>query len=282
MDSTATPLPFTGIEWRAPSGPLPTLIHTPPTLGRRSSTLFAPVPAPMKQKTRLTGITLALLAVAAIGAGVAFDRASAPDVVTNVASIRTPEPAPTVAVAPSTTLTPVPTAATRAPIEYALIGGQQFSATPPPLSTQPTPIALGIDRLKLVGAPVVPVAVTDQGEFDVPPTANDIGWYSIGPRPGDPGATVLAAHVNWKGKAGAFARLGTMELGDIIEIGGDNGTIKRYVVTERLQVGKQTLPFDRIWRYDGQEELVLITCGGAFNPSVRQFVDNIIVFASPV
>jgi LPXTG-site transpeptidase (sortase) family protein len=284
MDSTATPPPRTQVEWRVPSGPLPSHNDQLRSPRHRATALLAPVSAPMKTRTKLLATSMALLAVAAIPIGMAYDRANSADIVTNVTSIRSSQPLAAEALPAVPAQTPEPTAAptpTTAPMRYALIGGDQFSAVPAPLSTQPQPVALGIDRLKLAGAPVVPVAVTASGAFDVPSTANEIGWYSIGPRPGDPGSTVLAAHVGWKGKAGAFARLGTMELGDVIEVGGDNGTIKRYRVTERLQVDKQTLPFDRIWRYDGAEELVLITCGGAFNPSVQSYADNIIVFASP-
>ena len=46
--------------------------------------------------------------------------------------------------------------------------------------------------------------------------------------------------------------------------------------------GKLMLPRERIWRNTGPEELVLITCGGEFNPEIRSFKSNIVVYAVPV
>ena len=87
---------------------------------------------------------------------------------------------------------------------------------------------------------------------------------------------------NWKGSQGPFSQLGTVEPGDQIEVALDDGTTRNYVVTERTMYGKLELPKERIWRNTGPEELVLITCGGDFNPEIRRFKSNIVVYAVPV
>jgi hypothetical protein len=46
--------------------------------------------------------------------------------------------------------------------------------------------------------------------------------------------------------------------------------------------GKLELPKERIWRTTGAEELVLITCGGEFNPEIRSFKSNIVVYVVPI
>jgi LPXTG-site transpeptidase (sortase) family protein len=99
---------------------------------------------------------------------------------------------------------------------------------------------------------------------------------------GHPGSTVLAAHVNWKGSQGPFSQLGAVEPGDQIEVALDDGTTRNYEVTERTMYGKLELPKERIWRNTGAEELVLITCGGEFNPEIRSFKSNIVVYAVPI
>ena len=38
----------------------------------------------------------------------------------------------------------------------------------------------------------------------------------------------------------------------------------------------------RIWRTTGDETLVLITCGGDYNPEIRRYRENIVVYAVPV
>ena len=45
---------------------------------------------------------------------------------------------------------------------------------------------------------------------------------------------------------------------------------------------KDELPRERIWRNTGPETLVLITCGGDFNPEIRRYRQNIVVYAVPV
>jgi hypothetical protein len=45
---------------------------------------------------------------------------------------------------------------------------------------------------------------------------------------------------------------------------------------------KDGLPRDRIWRNTGDETLVLITCGGDFNPDINRYRQNIVVYAVPV
>ena len=53
-------------------------------------------------------------------------------------------------------------------------------------------------------------------------------------------------------------------------------------VVERTMYDKDGLPRERIWRNTGDETLVLITCGGDFNPDINRYRQNIVVYAVPV
>lgn len=143
------------------------------------------------------------------------------------------------------------------------------------------PVGLEIDSIGVSGYPVSDVGLEDDGQLEIP-DETEIGWYKYGASAGQPGSTVLAAHVNWNGVQGPFARLGSVEPGDEIEVTLDDGTTRDYVVIERTMYGKLELPRERIWRRTGPEELVLITCGGEFNPEIRRFKSNIVVYAVPV
>lgn len=142
------------------------------------------------------------------------------------------------------------------------------------------PLAL---RFEAVGIDdeVRPVGIEDDGEMEVP-DATEIGWWQHGSSPGLPGATVLAAHVSWNDTLGPFFRLGDAEIGDRIEVTAGDGSVRGYEVTERTMYVKDGLPADRIWTTTGDETLVLITCGGDFNPSIRRYRHNIVVYAVPV
>lgn len=126
-----------------------------------------------------------------------------------------------------------------------------------------------------------PVGIEDDGDMEVP-DVDEVGWWQWGSAPGLPGATVLAAHVSWNGALGPFHRLGDAELGDRIEVTAGDGSTRVYQVTERTMYVKDGLPADRIWTTTGDEVLVLITCGGDFNPSIRRYRHNIVVYAVPV
>lgn len=126
-----------------------------------------------------------------------------------------------------------------------------------------------------------PVGIEDDGDMEVP-DATEIGWWQYGSAPGLPGATVLAAHVSWNDALGPFFRLGDAEIGDQLEVTAGDGTVRVYQVVERTMYVKDGLPADRIWTTTGDETLVLITCGGDFNPSISRYRHNIVVYAVPV
>ena len=126
-----------------------------------------------------------------------------------------------------------------------------------------------------------PVGIEDDGELEIP-DEDEIGWWEFGSAPGLPGATVLAAHVSWHDTAGPFNRLGRAEIGERLEVDTGEGTTRVYQVVERTMYPKDELPQWRIWRTTGPETLVLITCGGDYNPNIRRYRHNIVVFAVPI
>jgi hypothetical protein len=158
--------------------------------------------------------------------------------------------------------------------------GPRGSAIPKLASERVLPATLTIDDLELWG-PVRAVGLEDDGELEVP-DETEIGWYELGAAPGEAGATVLAAHVTWNDTVGPFYRLGDLEPGAEIRIRLFDDSVRVYEVVERTMYRKDALPNWRIFRQTGPESLVLITCGGSFNPSIRRYRDNIVVYAVPV
>jgi len=159
--------------------------------------------------------------------------------------------------------------------------GPRYSAIPPDVEPRPRPTRVQISSVDVARFPVRDVGLEPDGQFEVP-DETEIGWYRYGATAGQPGATVLAAHVSWNRTVGPFARLGSVEPGDQVEVALDDGTVRRYEVVERTTYGKLELPRERIWRTTGPETLVLITCGGDFNPDIRRYLQNIVVYAVPV
>ena len=186
-----------------------------------------------------------------------------------LATLPAPIPAPGSAdVQPDTTSRDLPPSAT-------------FPITAP--STSPLPkvpaTALTITDLG-IAQPLQPVGLQDDGWMEIP-DVTEIGWYRHGAAPGQPGSTVLVAHVWWGDTPGPFHRLGALDLGARIEVGGEDGAVHTYVVVERAMYDKDSLP-DRLWHKTGPESLALITCGGDFNRSARSYEQNIVVYAVPL
>jgi sortase (surface protein transpeptidase) len=158
--------------------------------------------------------------------------------------------------------------------------GEAVSAQPVPPLADVAPTAITIGAIG-VDAPVRSVGIAPDGQLEVPDETH-VGWYRHGAAPGQPGATVLAAHVSWHDRAGPFLRLGELEPGAFVDLALADGSSRRYQIVTRAQYGKLMLPREEIWRTTGPETLVLITCGGAFNPDIRRYTDNIVVTAAPV
>jgi len=142
------------------------------------------------------------------------------------------------------------------------------------------PLAIRYDRLR-IDDPIVPVGLDEDGELEVP-DETEVGWWEFGSAPGLPGATVMAAHVSWNDHIGPFHQLGNAEIGDRFDVDTGDGFIRTYQVVERTMYGKAELPAERIWRTVGPETLVLVTCGGSFNPQIHRYRHNIVVYAIPV
>ena len=159
--------------------------------------------------------------------------------------------------------------------------GPTYSVVPEPLTPRPQPVGLAIDAIDVDDYPIRAVGLEPDGQLEVP-DETEIGWYRYGATAGRPGATVLAAHVSWNGTTGPFFELGSLEPGNQVSVELDDGTVRQYVVTERTMYDKNELPRERIWRNTGDETLVLITCGGDFNPEIRRYRQNIVVYAVPV
>jgi sortase (surface protein transpeptidase) len=150
------------------------------------------------------------------------------------------------------------------------------STTAPALPPIGAPVRLRIPAIG-VDAPVVPVAIADDGQMEVPP-ATDVGWYRLGPAPGAAGSAVLAAHVDLAGQKGAFFDLRSVPVGAEVFVDGDGAT-RRFVVSFREQEAKATVQLDRYFTAEGPTRLTLITCGGVFDRGVRHYDDNIIITA---
>lgn len=138
--------------------------------------------------------------------------------------------------------------------------------------------AIGVD------ANIQPLGLTDDGQLDVPKGDNryiDVGWYSLGAKPGEKGTAVMDGHLDTRSliDPGVFRDLDKLEMGDVVEVVDDRGTLFRYRVTgskELLANADTTEVFESAT--GSAAHLNLITCSGDWQQSQRQYDKRLVVF----
>lgn len=142
------------------------------------------------------------------------------------------------------------------------------------------PVSIRVAGIDLE-APIISVGVDGNNQFAVP-AADTVGWYQFSSSPGDPGASVLAAHVDYGGVPGAFFNLAKVLPGDTLELEMEDGRMILYEVTGNTQYDKTELPAGELFRKEGDSVLQLITCGGTFDPEQHSYEANVVVTAVPI
>lgn len=157
--------------------------------------------------------------------------------------------------------------------------GLEALATPAP----PAPVSVIVPDLGIT-ADVQGVGVQDDGSMVIPASVSTVGWYRYGPAPGSPaGNAVLAGHVDTAEQGlGAFARLREVEVGSRVTVVDQSGRELHYDVVGKETITKEALPVEDVFARDGEHVLVLVTCGGPFQPDLRSYRDNVVVTAVPV
>jgi hypothetical protein len=189
-----------------------------------------------------------------------------------------PDSTMTTIAASEPTTPPAPTSVPLSPLADLL--GERGSVIPEQIVPRVVPTRLMIGDL-YVDVPVRPVGLEEDGQLEIP-DETEVGWYRYGSVPGRPGATVMAGHVTWNRTTGPFWLLRDLEPGSLIDVQLEDGSVRTYQAIERSVYGKEELPRNRIWRTTGDETLVLITCGGDYNPDIRRYLENVVVYAVPV
>lgn len=198
----------------------------------------------------------------------------------------TPAPSPSgagvPAAAPSSTPSATPTPPAPAPtpaVDVPIVSGELAA---PRSSVPPVRVQIGAEDIDL---PIVPVGVEEGGAFmELPEDPAVAGWYRFGPDALSPdGNVVVAAHIDSPSyPIGPFSRLRDLSTGETVTVTNTDGSQTQYSVSSVTYYAKQELPTEVLFAREGTRELVLITCGGAFDSSTGHYEDNVVVVASPV
>ena len=142
------------------------------------------------------------------------------------------------------------------------------------------PRAAAPQRLALpsLGIDTELVATGSNAQGIVIPPPEEAGWLSSGPRPGEPGRTVLVGHLDSTEGPAIFYEIGQAEAGDPVLVENADGETLEFEITGVSQIAKSSFPAETVYQPTSKSTMVLITCGGAFDPETG-YEDNVIAYA---
>jgi len=138
------------------------------------------------------------------------------------------------------------------------------------------PVRLKIPKIN-VDASIEYVGVTSKGAMEVPDNAVSVGWFKLGPRPGEKGSAVIAGHFDGKnGEAGVFIDLYKLNKGDKLYIEDDKGASITFVVRESRIYDPGYA--DDVFSASESARLNLITCDGVWNGVKKSYSKRLVIF----
>jgi hypothetical protein len=227
-------------------------------------------------RRRLAPAVIAAVVLAAVAAPVAWALSQRADEAEESRGPGTPDTPRSVAASARVAEAPSATFVPDVPVREASLASLSTRTVVPPVRVELP--ALG------VAAEVDQVGVADDGQMELPPDPDRVGWYRFGPGPGeDQGSAVLAAHVDSRRYGlGQFSRLRESSPGDRVVVVLTDGRSVEYEVVEIRSESKAVVQLDALFRREGAPSLVLVTCGGVYDADARSYEDNVVVTAVPV
>lgn len=162
--------------------------------------------------------------------------------------------------------------------------------SPPPaeITEEAAPVAVPVSvSIPAIGvtSDLLHLGLNPDGTLQVPegPDFDTAAWFDGSPRPGEVGPAVIEGHVSSAARGpSVFFDLTRLEVGDIVDVTREDGTVATFEVYDLQQFPKDSFPTAQVYGNTEGPELRLITCGGTIAESTGRFSDNIIVFAREV
>jgi hypothetical protein len=165
---------------------------------------------------------------------------------------------------------------------------QPVKATPAQIG-RPGPLQVDSQQPRMLVLPsgirmrVRQSATSASGALSIPADIIQAGWWDGSSKLGDPfGAIVVAAHVDsFTQGLGRFAELLSMKPGEVVQL-RSAGLSETFSVASAGLVPKSSISATSgVFSARGPSRLVLITCGGVYDPSHGGYQSNMVVVAYP-
>ena len=110
-----------------------------------------------------------------------------------------------------------------------------------------------------------------------------MGWYDLGPHPGERGSAVIDGHLDRPGgSAAVFWRLRDVQVGDDVQVTNADGKTLHFRVTRIAYYTPEQAPLQDIFGNLGGVYLNLITCAGDWMTSQHQTKLRMVVYTASV
>ncbi|MGV9557828.1 class F sortase [Streptomyces sp. NPDC003401] len=142
------------------------------------------------------------------------------------------------------------------------------------------PVRLLVPKIS-VDAPFTGLDIGSDGKLQAPPPhdTNLVGWYVRGASPGETGTAIIAGHVDTATSAAVFARLNELRKGDVFRVRRADGRAPVFVVDSVETFAKDRFPDRRVYADTADAQVRLITCAGDYDRTVKDYTENLVVFA---
>ncbi|WP_335940586.1 class F sortase [Streptomyces sp. PTD5-9] len=163
--------------------------------------------------------------------------------------------------------------------------GSHAPPRPAPPAQGPSMLRSVPTRLRIptlaVNAPFTDLAIGADGRLNPPPANNSnlVGWFKDGVTPGERGTAIVAGHVDTKTGPAVFLQLQFLKPGATVDITRADGSVATFKVDSVERFKKSNFPDDRVYADTPSAQLRLITCGGAYNKTAKDYEDNVVAFA---
>lgn len=124
------------------------------------------------------------------------------------------------------------------------------------------------------------VGLDTKRNMDVPKAAENVGWYNLGPKPGDTGSAVIAGHLDDpEGNPAVFWDLIKLKPGDEIKVTDKTGNVRSFIVKEIKSYETDKFPLEEVFADASGKKLNLITCEGIFDKTAKSYSRRTVAYA---
>ncbi|QNP67259.1 class F sortase [Streptomyces genisteinicus] len=238
----------------------------------------------------MTGLVHACDGTSADGAGATVAVAAAAPARIELPPLTKRVEAPPARRTPAPRASPVPSRTAKPASSPSPAGARRKESTPRPASrdgkargVQPLPPSpakrLVIPKLTIT-SPVTLLGLDARGTLTAPPVDEPklVGWYGMGPAPGEAGTAVAVGHRDTRTGPAVFLNLSRLKPGDTVDVVREDRRTAVFTVDKVRTFTKDEFPDKQVYGSTGRPELRLLTCGGSFDKK-RGYSANVVVFA---